>query len=167
MLLLKKNFKNLTPIASFYRVFSIISVILIHVISVDSLANLKDLYKQGQYEKIVSQFETGNAPPTYQDFAFLILAHKKLDNINKLIEVLETAVKKHPDKDVLKRELSLAYENKSNTYTDTLKHEAIKQDFFVKAISVLDELKEKKPTPENLTAFIHFYIRNKNFTEAN
>lgn len=133
----------------------------------NSFANLSELYKKKEYEKIVSQFEAGDEPPNYKDFAFLALAHKKLNNTNKLIQVLETAVTKYPDKDVLKRELSLAYEKKSNTYTDSKKHEAIKKEYFVKAITVLDELKEKKPTPENLTAFIHFYIRNQNFTEAN
>lgn len=167
MILLNKTFKYLTPMAQFYRVFIIFSVILGLIISEKSNADLAKLYKQKKYETIVSQFETGEEPPSYKDFAFLVLAHKKLNNVNKIITVLEKAVKKYPDKDVLKRELSLAYENKSNTFTQSLKHEEIKKEYFIKAISVLDELKEKKPTPENLTAFIHFYIRNKNFTEAN
>ena len=127
--------------------------------------DLKILAKGKKYEKIVSHFKTQPPPTAYRDYGYLILAYKNLNQTNNLVIVLEDVIKLFPDKDVLKRELALAYEQKSLSYKDK-EMVKLKKEYHIKALTILDDLKNNKPSAANLTAFIHFRLGNQEYDEV-
>ena len=148
-----------------YRFFKAIIIVLLTSSAFAETSNLSDLAKQKKYKEIVFHFKTQSTPQTYKDFGYLILAYKNLNDLNKLTLTLEDAIKSFSDKDVLKRELAEAYEKKSLSYIDE-KMANLKKEYYLKAYNTLDELKTKKPTANNLTAFINFHMRNEKFNEV-
>ena len=163
--LLKKEFFNPFNILINHRFIALIIIGLLASTSSAQEIDLRALSIQKRYDEVVSHFDTTKAPKTYKDYGYLVLAYKNLNNLNKLISTLEEASKNFPEKDVLKRELANAYEKKSLTYMDK-KMATLKQDLYLKALTLLSELKDSKPTAQNLTAFIHFHLRNESYDEA-
>ena len=150
-------------------------MIIIVFVSLEARSeDLRSLIKQKKYKEVVSYFDTKQAPKNYKENAYLILAYKKLGKLNKLISALEASVKAYPDKEVLIRELSSAYEQKSHFVSDkksTKKSKEKNEDHskrkhYLKALNLLNDLRDKNPSPENLTSFIKFLIRNKDYNQA-
>lgn len=148
--------------------------------------DIVSLMRQKKYKSVVSYFDTTEAPKNYKEHAYLILAYKKLGETNKLLKALESAVKSYPKKEILVRELSSAYEQKANSFGDKKivkkvdkksssksagseevnPSDYVKTDYYLKALNLLSELKDKNPSPENLTAFLKFLMRNKDYDQA-
>lgn len=122
-------------------------------------------FKLGKYESVVNQIET-QKDYTYKDHIFLAASYKNLKKYNKLIEVLKRASKKFPEKDLLKRELAQAYELKAKSYADVKIYQNLRKENFVKANAILNDLKITNPTAQNLTAYIDYYVRQKDYDEA-
>jgi len=172
----------------FYRCISLIIIIFLGFETSAQELNLEILIKDKQYKKIASYFETSRVPKSYKEHASLVLAYKNLGELSKLINTLEASVKLYPKKDVLVRELSKAYLDKSKTYTTVAytfsndpkkdknkdkekddehkKNLNLKQEYFVKALKLLDDLKNKNPSSVNLTALINFQIENQRIDQA-
>ena len=127
--------------------------------------DIKTLVKEKKYKSIVTHYKTQSAPKSYKDYGYLILAYKNLKQLNDLIITLKDALRLFPNKDVLKRELAVAYEKKSLTYTDK-KMTNLKKEYYTKARDLLEGLKDKKPSAINLTAFIYFHLRNQKFNQV-
>jgi tetratricopeptide (TPR) repeat protein len=165
MVKLKKILFNFLSMPFRYRFFKGLIIALVALPALAETIDLATLVKEKKFEKIVFHFRTKTSPKSYKDYGYLILAYKNLDQLNNLVTTIEDALKLFPDKDVLKRELALAYEQKSMTYTDK-KMANLKQEYYIKALTVLEDLKNTKPTAINLTAFIHFHLRNQKYNEV-
>lgn len=165
MVSLKKEFFNFLDIPIRYRFLKVIIIGLFASTVHAETTDIKTLVKEKQYEKIVFHYRTHSSPTTYKDYGYLILAYKNLNQLNNLVITLEDALKLFPERDVLKRELASAYEQKSLSYVD-VNMKNLKQEYYIKAFTVLEELKNNRPTAINLTAFIHFYLRNQKYDEV-
>ncbi len=149
---------------------TIVIVVVFSFFSTKASVEVFKNYEAKEYQKVIDLIQDksikNKGELAYKDYVFLISSYKYLGDLDGRIKGLKKAIIKFPRKDILKRELSKALEEKSNSYANNKSYDILKKDLKLKAFKILSDLYKKNPGKENFTALIKFYNREGDYTET-